>query len=74
MNAKNGEEEPFFYLSYNKEQSDVVIDGLCYNQPFGITVESWNEIEKYIEKMGWSKFQYKIEMDNKNFRFILKER
>ncbi len=66
------ESEPEFWLKYNKEQADVVTDGLCYNHPYGITSDSWKEIEVYKNQMDFADEQYSMEMDNENYRFVFK--
>lgn len=62
-----------YYLNYNKDQTDVVMDGQMYNQPYGITSDSWKEIEQFEATNGWNKFQYTFEMDNTNFRFVFRD-
>lgn len=68
------ETEPEYYLKYNSEQGNDVIDGQMYNQPYGITPSSWKEIEEFQTKMGWKKSEYDFEMDDTNYRFVFKRK
>lgn len=65
-------ERTIYYLKYNKEQDDEVMDGQMYNQPYGITPDSWKEIKAFAKEHSWSESDYTFTMDNKNYQFIFK--